>query len=276
MKSNAIIRIALFSIIILILAGILIVAIFTGGFFPSRSTAGGTVESAGSVAASEIRELDIEWVAGSITINTADTDQISFSENTGLADKDKLVWKQSGNKLTIQFCKPKIVFGLNSDFPKDLVITVPNDWNASELNIDSVSANIDIQRLNTGKLDLVNVSGTCTLTDCSASDVDLETVSGQLNYTGSLTSVNLESVSADCFLTLNTGVRDIRMEAVSGDLTLYLPEEQGFTAEIDGISGDITTDFATTSSGGKHTYGDGSCRIDAECVSGNIIIKKAN
>lgn len=283
MKASAIVRIIIYSLVILILVSILLGCIMAGKFLSTISfgttIANGHVESVGSVTASEIRELDIEWVAGSITIQTGDTDEITFSENSGLDDENKMVWKQTGSKLAIQFCKPKVFFGItigfNSDYSKDLVITIPDDWQAWELNIDSVSANIDISDLNTERLYLTNVSGRCTLRDCTTTDVEVETVSGRVDYTGSLLTLNLESVSADCTLDLDAGARDINMGCVSGNLTLYLPEDQGFTATVDGVSGDITTDFATTVSGGIHTFGDGSCSIEGECVSGDIIIRKA-
>lgn len=283
MKTSAIIRIVVYALVFIILLGILLSGIVAGELLSKLSIgtthANGSIERVGSVTASEIRELDIEWVAGSITIQTGDTDEITFSENGGLDDSDKMVWKQSGNMLSIQFCKPKLFFGFNfgihSNYSKDLVITIPDDWQAWELNIDSVSAKIDISNLNTERLYLTNVSGPCTLTNCIATDVEVETVSGRVDYSGSLLTLNLGSVSADCKLELDAGARDINMECVSGDLTLYLPEAQGFTAKIDGVSGDITTDFATTTSGGTHTYGDGSCSIECECVSGDIIIRKA-
>ena len=284
MKTSAIVRIVLYSLLFLILLSILLGGLLADELLSSLSfdtvIATGDLERVGAVTASDIREVNIEWVAGSITVQTGDTDEITFSENSDLNDSDKMVWTQSGNKLSIQFSKEKLFFGFNfgfhSNYSKDLVITIPDDWQAWELNIDSVSATIDISDLNTEKLYITNVSGSCTLTDCTATDVEVDTVSGQVDYSGSLLTLNLNSVSADCTLKLKAGARDINMGCVSGDLTLYLPEEQGFTAKIDGISGDITTDFATTTTGGTHRFGDGSCSIEGECVSGDIIIRKSN
>ena len=267
MIANSIVRIVIYTLVILVLLGILLAGIFAGKFFTNISleTSGGNVASVGSVPADEIQKLKVEWVA--------------FSETEDVSEKQKMVWKQSGDTLTLQFCQSNsflgINFGFNSNISKDLVITIPEDWVASEVSIDSVSARINISDLETTELNLTNVSGYCVIANCVASNVDVETVSGEIDYTGTLSALDLESVSADCTLTLTTGARDISMECVSGDLTLYLPENQGFTAKVDGLSGDITTDFATTVSGGTHTYGDGSCRINASGVSGNINIRKA-
>lgn len=277
MKINAIVRIVLFSLIIIILGFILYMGIFSKGSLFGNGITDGKVESVGSVDPSEISNINIEWVSGSITIEPGDTDSISFAENAGLDDKEKMVWKQTGDTLSIQFSKPNGVFGIHFGFrsvDKDLVITVPKDWIAHSLEIDSVSADIEIKSLTADALNLVNVSGNCNLSNCSIEESDIDTVSGKVNFEGAAKVLSLESVSANCTLTLEKGTREINMDGVSGNLTLYLPEEQGFTVEMDGISGNISSDFPTTSQNDKQTYGDGSCQIEADCVSGNIYIKK--
>jgi DUF4097 and DUF4098 domain-containing protein YvlB len=191
-----------------------------------------------------------------------------------------MVWKQSDDKLTIQFQKPKVFFGfsfdLNPSYSKDLVIYVPDNWNAKAINIESVSANINFTGLNAHSLDLENVSGKCVLNRCSILDVTVETVSGEVDYNGSLSKIDLNSVSADCSLTLSEGTNSITMECVSGDLSLYIPKEQGFIAELDGLSDRFYSEFTTTSSNGKYLYGDESCRIEGECISGSIHIYEAD
>ena len=285
MKTNAIVRIVIFSILILVILGILIAGIVVGKSLQmiewnwNSSMADGNVGSKGFVDASEISELDIEWVSGSITIQAVETDTISFSENSGLDSDNQMVWKQSGDKLILQFQKPRVFFGfsfgLNAEFSKDLVIYVPANWNARQVNIESVSADMEITGLTADNLELNNVSGNCELNRCSILDVEIETVSGEVDYSGSLSTIDLNSVSADCSLNLTAGTNSITMECVSGDLSLTIPQEQGFTVELDGLNGRIHSEFLTTSVNGKYRYGDESCRIEGECVSGSIHIYKA-
>lgn len=265
MKTSAIARIVIFSFVILLLVGILAVGVIgsmLGSYFKDDVLGGGTVSDHGAVLADKIRNLEIDWVSGSITIKTGDTDQIIFSETGSDSEKNTMVWKQTGNTLKIQFRQPKKFLGFSLDFSiggekeKDLTITIPKDWVGTKLSIDSVSAKVDVAEIN-------------------VKDLDLDTVSGSINLTGSVTNVELDSVSASCTLNLSAGVKSIGMDCVSGKLTVYLPEDQGFTAEIDGLNGDINTDFAVTTSNGKQIYGDGSCEIEADCVSGDINIKKA-
>ena len=277
MRTSAIVRIVIFSVVIAILLGIMVVGML-GNAFLFNTTTGGTISSEGSVNASEIHSVEVEWVGGSITVQTADTDTITFSETGAKKEEDTMVWKQTGGGLKIQFQEAKYNFGISFGFEaslnKDLLITVPKDWTAKEFSIESVSADIEIAGITAKNFELDNVSGTCELKDCGIGELDVNTVSGKVDLNGSVQNVSLEAVSANCQLFLSAGTKQIDMESVSGDLTVYLPADQGFTASIEGIGGDLSTDFPTTVSGSKYIHGDGSCKIEAEGVSGNVSIRK--
>lgn len=281
MRTNAIIRIVIFSLVILILLGILFIGLGIGTFiyrwnFNGSATTNGNLSSSGQVSASEVRNLHIEWVNGSITIQPGDTDVISFSESGIYAEDEQMVWKQSGDTLTIQFSKPQVFLGIAFNSSKDLVVLVPRDWQANDLDIESVSAKIEVSDLTASEIDLENVSGTCYFTNCTTSDLSVETVSGNVTYEGIFSTMDCSTVSANCTLNALSNPRELSLDSVSGDLILALPEDCGFTAGIDSMSGDISSDFATTASKNHHTYGDGSCHITADTVSGNIIIRKAS
>lgn len=278
---GAIIRLILF----LMLIGLLITLVlglhfgnlvFSGSFGTDISGEFNTSE--GNVIAADIRALQIEWVSGSITIQTAETDSITFTESYYGEDTKPMIWKQSGDKLILRFQESDLHFGLfnNTTVSKDLLITVPMNWNCEELSIDSVSAEINAANLVCDTMDLNNVSGACDFENCNVKELNLETVSGKVTYTGSLDSLDCDSVSADCEIYANNNPNEIDMDGVSCDLILYLPENCGFTVDTDSASGDFESDFSTTSKNGKHVYGDGSCKISADSVSGDIIIRKAS
>lgn len=280
--ASAIIRMIVFSLLIVILAGC-VLAFYLGFHFLSNADFGptdGNVESVGSVDAAAVRDIQIEWVSGSITIEPADVDTITFAETSGLNEDDKMVWKQSGEELIIQFSKPRTFlffsFGNTVTASKDLVIKVPQDWICDELDIESVSAEINISGIQASDIDMENVSGECSITNCTVDSFSSETVSGSVDFSGQLNKLDLNSVSADCTAYLTNSPKEIQLECVSGDLTLYLPETCGFTVSQDAVSGHFNSEFSTTSSGGDYIYGDGSCRITADGISGDITIRKAN
>lgn len=274
---SAVIRVVLFSILLLVL--VVCVLGLTLPDINDSYLANGTVGSEGSVSAAEVRDIQIEWVSGSITIKPGNTEDIQFHETLYNSGSKQLIWKQSGDKLIIQFSQNDITsfihFGINTNYSKDLVVTVPQDWIGDEINIESVSAAVNVNDLTCNEIDLNNVSGECFFTNCAADTLSLETVSGGIDYHGTLQSLNCESVSADCEINVLNHPRQIEMDGVSCDLTLYLPESCGFTVSMDSMSGDFTTDFSTISKNGYKIYGDGYCRIEADSMSGDIIIRNA-
>lgn len=284
MRKNAIIRIVIFSIVIVILAGLLITGIAAGRFFSfhfnGRSEISGNLSSSGSVAASEIHNLEIEWVSGSITIIPTEGNTISFEETGAKDESEMMVWEQSGSTLTIRFCQDNIEdfisFGIDVDHSKDLTIHVPADWNCSELDIDSVSAKIEVTDLTVNDIDLDNVSGICTFADCNVGIMTLDTVSGDIRFGGTLNTLECDAVSANCIVAVTNTPQRIDMDGVSGDLDLTLPEGCGFTASVDTASGGFSSDFPTTSSNGNYVYGDGTCRINISGVSGDATIRNGS
>ena len=237
----------------------------------------GTTASTGSVSADAVDQIEIEWVAGSITIIPGDTETIDFSETPGLSTDDQMIWKQSGSKLQIQFCYPKdhsIGIGFNTELSKDLVITVPHDWFCVNLAIDAAAAEVHVQGLNINKVDFDGASGRCVLENCWIGDVDLDTASGDILLSGGVMNVDCDAASASCTLILKNTPKSIEMDTASGDLDITFPEECGFTVSMDGISTQFNSDFPTTNKNGMFVYGDGGCRIEVDTVSGNVTIRQ--
>ena len=280
MKTDAICRIVIFSIVIVILLGILGVGLGFGLYAFDINTSIGSSQviegSQGSVPANEIRNLQIDWVDGDITIRTADTDTITFLESGYASDNDLMVWKQTGDTLTIRYSKRTIQIGFLSVPSKDLEIIVPEDWMCNSLDIDTVSGSVKVNNISTDDIDLDCTSAACYFVDCNSEDLTLTTVSGDLFYAGAFSTFACDGVSAECKVLLATPAEQIEMDSVSGDLILYLPDDGGFTASLASVSGNISTEFETIAQGDKQLYGDGSCYIEADTVSGSVTIKKAD
>ena len=281
MRTNAIVRIVLYSIAILILVSILAGSLLLNTFivntdwdtvFTSENT--GTVASVGSVPAEQIRDIKIEWAAGTIFIEPGNVSEITFSETAGLTEKDQLIWSQKGDKLLIQFCKTRVFFGISIEAPKELKIVVPQDWVCDELEIDAASAVVKISNMTMDSVDFDGASGTCTFTNCHVKNLDVDTASGDIRYSGTLVELNCDAASASCTMQLTNCPKRINADMASGDLRLTLPENCGFTVELDALSGDFTSDFPTTNKNGHYICGDGSCMISVSAMSGDVMIYK--
>ena len=274
MKTNAIVRIVLFSVCIFILVGILLsglgLHIFSATYHSETSsyTETHTIESA------QIRTIEIEWAAGNILIEPNDTsDTITVGETESNEDYQMLC-KVNGSTLSIYYAKPHfgtINLGVDGE-AKDLHITFPAGWICKELGIDAAAANVIIRDLTMEELDFDGASGFCSLESCHVTDVDVDAASGDLTFYGTLENLDFDGASADCMLMLDNCPKHIDLDGMSGELEITLPSDCGFTARTGGLSCDFSTDFQTTSQGSTHRHGDGSCLIEIDALSGKVVI----
>lgn len=287
MKTNAIIRIVLFSLAILILSSILlgIVAFKTYRFDVNRN--GITLNPVEDVTEQfsfvnftpDIRNIEIDWVAGSIIIQKdPSATEITVHEIFPIACKYTMFCKQSGQTLKIQYSDDDVFqfpsFGINYDISKDLTITVPVDWECDKLEIDTAAAEVVVNDLTISEFDFDGASGDCHITNCDIGEIDLDTVSGNVMFSGTLDKLECDAMSADCSVEVSNIPKSVKMDGVSGDLELILPPDAGFTCYTDGMISNFSSDFELANTGGTYVHGDGACRIDVDALSGNVSILK--
>ena len=293
MKTSAIIRIILFTVLILVLVSVLAMSVM--GFLGYRSFyglterassvssvnepdapqegAGGVVQEA-NMPVEGITEIEIQWVSGHVTVETGDVEEIRFSETP--SDRP-MYWFRDGDTLTIRFWEGKwpIIGAVPGKYRKDLKVIVPRDWAAEEISIEAVEADVDIRDLVAEELEFDGVSGKFHAENCQIGELDMDTVSGSIDYSGSLRELDVDSVSADCTLVLTNVPGLIEMDGVSGDLDVTLPVGAGLDIKLDSVSGKLVTDFPGTQSGKSFRTGDGACRITVSGVSGGVRVNQA-
>lgn len=295
MKNNAIVRIVIWSIVILLLLGLLISAIgafaYTNNLLNysrndtvelQEDNSGNHVLPSGTeitVSADEIRDLNIEWVAGTIEIRPDDVENITFSETEVSDSKYALVWKQKGSDLSIQFCKDSTIdfsFGItvNNVVEKDLTITVPRDWICDSLDIDAASTNLIVSDLTIREVDFDGASSTYEFENCIVDSFDMDGASCDMDFSGTLYELDFDGASGSIRAVLNNIPSRIDMDGMSSDLDITLPENAGFTVSMSAMSSDFSSDFETVSKNGNYVCGDGRCRINVDAMSGDVTIRK--
>jgi DUF4097 and DUF4098 domain-containing protein YvlB len=222
----------------------------------------------------QIKNIEIEWAAGYITIEpNDDLEYIRVMESEG-DEKYRMVCKESGSTLTIQFCETTrsiISFGTNID-SKNLVIQVPAGWVCQTLQVEVAAADVDIKNMTIGMLDFDGASGWCNLQNCTVTDLDVDAASGDLYFSGVLDTLDFDGASADCNLILSECPSHIELDGMSGNLDITLPSDCGFAVSTKGLNSSFTTDFQTISRDGTHYHGDGSCKIEVDAMSGEVSI----
>lgn len=285
MKANAIVRIIFFSLAILILLGLMLgVSVFKSLFTDVKNTVdyGDHFEATEQLnvhnVTTDIRNIEIDWVAGSITFRKeAHATEIVVSEFTSVDSKHKMILKQSGQTLKIRYSEEDfelIGFGINVDGSKDLVITVPMDWECNTLEIDSATAEVVLNDLTIQEFDFNGASGVCKINNCNIKELDIDTASGDVHFSGTLETLDCDAASADCNIEVFNIPRSIKLDGMSGDLELVLPPDAGFICDMDTLSGSFDSDFTFQTHDGAYVCGDGGCKINVNGMSGAVSILK--
>lgn len=286
MKTNAIIRIVIYSIVILLLLSILgaFLAFDRYAFQKGKTSWTAPIVTPGQgefhreeqevTGAESVTHIEIEWTAGTITIQPGDTNRILLSESGSFDSDEAMVCRQQGSKLMIAYQNRDVFIGIYSTPEKDLTITVPRDWKGTEISIDSASARLNMNGINVREVELDTASGGAVFADCTIEALDVDTASGDVNYSGTLKTLEYDSASGDLQAVFHNTPRSIEMETASGDVDITLPDGCGFTAEVDSMSGDFSSDFETVRKEDSYVHGDGSCRINMSAMSGDVHIRK--
>lgn len=233
--------------------------------------------SVGSADPAAIREIKIEWISGSVTVEPGDVQEITFLESGNGTDKYEMVWKQSGDELVIQYSKDSSIagFGLHfGDGSKDLTVTVPRGWVCDSLELDTASTDLTVRDMIIREMEIDSASGTAKFENCTVSSLDVDTASGDVTFSGSLNELDFEAASASFTGVLENVPDQVNMDSMSGDLTLTLPEGAGFTVSLDAMSSDFSSDFPTVKKNKSYVCGDGHCKIEVSAMSGDVSILK--
>jgi DUF4097 and DUF4098 domain-containing protein YvlB len=146
-----------------------------------------------------------------------------------------------------------------------------------DLSATSVSGSVSAKGLKVRGLDLGSVSGNVTISDAACDRVEGKTVSGNIEYAGSL---------------VNAGRYNINSH--SGTIRLLLTGSTGFELTANTFSGNVRSDLPVTlggSSGSRDnsrddrrrlgpgrsirgTFGDGSASLTVRTFSGDIVIER--
>ena len=239
-------------------------------------------------SASEITEVDIIWVDGSIEVVSSKESELSVTENSeDLEDDAKMHYLIKDGKLIIHYTKALYRENVDSS-KKNLRIEIPE---GIELDIDSVNAFVKIGEMALGEINITNVSGHIEFSNLAASQVkvenvdgcvlareivadefDADSVSGSLNISKiSANKVKTQTVSGKTTLGL-AKKSEVDISGVSGEVELYVSDELGATVKFSTVSGKFSSNKPHTTSEKFYTFGLGEIEIDVETVSGNLKI----
>ena len=181
--------------------------------------------------------IEISNLKGSIEVRAWDRNEVHVSGELGKG-VEKLVVDGSRDNLEVRVEYPNHRgWGDDRTEPTRLVLQVPLQ---ASLDIESVSADVRVDGVASGELEVESVSGNVTIA-AAPREADLSSVSGDISLAGRLDGeIQAESVSGDIRIdSRGERVRRLETGTVSGDADVRVGLAEGGEISSETVSGDI-------------------------------------
>lgn len=305
MNKSAIVRIVIWSVVAMLLSAFLVSALTFDilGSLSEYFNFGSKLvhydekdyNKGNFTTADDINTFQIYWISGNVDLSFYNGSVIKAEESSdyNIEDDNTMRYRVKDGVLTIHPRKSGMLFHFGKRNKKRLTVQIPQSLagNISLILIDSVSARINLQDLSANKFRLKNVSGDVLLCNSNFESIDIEnvsgdikcndiitdslkmdTVSGQCEFVGSVQKIDFDSVSGDIDIDSSVFPREIDTDTVSGNAGFQFPTGDGFTADLDSVSGELDCNVPLINNKKSFKYGDGSAKYDFESVSGDVTI----
>lgn len=185
-------------------------------FCTQAEGAAGYVSETFSVEPARVREIEVDWLGGSVMVILTDDDSLSFAEMAyqDVPEEQRLSYALDGDTLKIDFCRSGHL--LSSSPEKQLVLSIPRSLTLEKFEADTTAAAVNVTGLHTQTVDISTVSGGVTIHLPPSSygfALDFETVSGT-------PEIAFDANGGDGHWTYGDKASTLKIDTVSGNLNL--------------------------------------------------------
>lgn len=220
-------------------------------------------ETGGGTVSEPVKNLDIDWTSGEVSIeyHSEDTVEISETARKEISEDRQLCWRLDGDTLEIRYEKPGFRLPSINSLEKKLTVTLPEGTVLGDADIDITSAVVTIPSL-------------------QAENLNLDITSGEVMASVQAKQITGDSTSGDVYLVLTGDAEEISLTSGSGNITLE--GENSGKVKTDSTSGNIMVtmkdvdDFRSGTTSGKIDAQLGETKtIKADSTSGDVSVKAA-
>lgn len=238
-------------------------------FCTQAADAAGYVSETFSVEPARVREIEVDWLGGSVMVVLTDDNSLSFAEMAyqDMPEEQRLSYALDGDTLKIDFCRSGHL--LSSSPEKQLVLSIPRGLTLEKFEADTTAAAVNVTGLHTQTVDISTVSGGVDLA-AEAYEIDISTTGGCAAVDADFYQLDFSAVSGSLTLTMQRAA-EVDAETVSGGVTIHLPPSSyGFALDFETVSGTPEIAFDANGGDGHWTYGDKASTLNIDTASGNL------
>lgn len=241
-----------------------------------------------------IQTLALDWKGGDVSVFSTSGKEIKIVQKAVKNTPEDQFFQASIEDDALVVSNGKTVAGLPiGPFPfsigSDLEVYLPERIYET-LQLDTTGGDIFFQPLevkdlvvhtNSGdvslggdfeKLDFSSNSGDLLCRDVTVKQLITQTTSGDIQASGNLACIRATSTSGDISLRTSQMITEAAIQATSGDVVLFIPENDGFTAQLNSSTGDFICAFPDFHGGDTYRYKDGSAKIQLNTTSGDACL----
>lgn len=213
----------------------------SGDYVGERSWNEVSADNTYSVAADGVSSLNLAWIAGIVEIVPVSGDGIKISETceNPLDDETALCWRVENGRLEIKYSARR------DELPvKYLRIELPETVEFEDVAVDMTTSSISAEGMTMEKLSVSSVSGNVIFRNCTVGTVVAETVSGevQIGMRNADAKLKINTVSGNVSLLVPEGMQpSVRFSSVSGDMvhSIDCTVSENAAFSVDSVSGDL-------------------------------------
>lgn len=241
-----------------------------------------------------IQTLALDWKGGDVSVFSTSGKEIKIVQKAVKNTPEDQFFQASIEDDALVVSNGKTVAGLPiGPFPfsigSDLEVYLPEQIYET-LQLDTTGGDIFFQPLevkelvvhtNSGdvslggdfeKLDFSSNSGDLLCRDVTVKQLISQTTSGDIQASGSFARIQATSTSGDISLRTSQMITEAAIQSTSGDVVLFIPENDGFTAQLNSSTGDFICAFPDFHGGDTYRYKDGSAKIQLNTTSGDACL----
>lgn len=279
-------------------------------FCTQAEGAAGYVSETFSVEPARVREIEVDWLGGSVMVVLTDDDRLSFAEMAyqDMPEEQRLSYALDGDTLRIHFLGDAYRGSYDGEkyldvgLPRELVsaghfeeikvettdaYTIVGADVSGRIKLSTVGGDARVMGATCPTVEIETVNGSVGVVDGTWGKIELSTVSGAIELAGDAESAEIETASGKVDIAGALGALDF--ESVSGDLILAteralrldaetesgsiyltLPAQDGFTLDYETKSGAFRSTL-TEREGALITCGDHEAYYTVPALDGGAV-----
>ena len=241
-----------------------------------------------------VQSLDLRWNGGDVSIRSSSSSEIKIVQKGVKNTPEEQFFQASVRDGVLTVTDGSTTAGLAfGPFPfsigSDLEVYLPEET-YDALSLETTDGDLFFEALQAERLEVRTQSGDAELSgvyqelafashngdflcrDVTVEQLACQTTSGDMEISGKLSQITATSTSGDVSLRTSQMITEATIQSTSGDVLLFLPENDGFTAQLHSSSGDLICAFPGFQGGNEFRYKDGGASIRLDTTSGDACL----